>query len=54
MQVYEIKLTEDAKTFAVTVPRQVPIPLRKETESELQRLERNGVISRVIEPTEWS
>ena len=34
-------------------PRQVPIPLRQKTEQELQRMERNSVISRVDEPTEW-
>ena len=33
------------------MPQQVPIPLRKETERELQRMERNGVISRVEDPT---
>jgi hypothetical protein len=35
------------------VPRQVPIPLRKQTERELQKMERNGIISRVEDPTEW-
>ncbi|CAB4025773.1 Transposon Ty3-G Gag-Pol poly, partial [Paramuricea clavata] len=52
-QEYDIKVTHEATPFAITVPRQVPIPLRKETERELQRMERNGVISRVEDPTEW-
>ena len=52
-QEYDIKLTPEVTPFAITVPRQVPIPLRKETELELQRMERNGVISRVEDPTEW-
>ena len=52
-QEYDIKLTENATPFAINVPRQVPIPLRQKTEQELQRMERNGVISRVDEPTEW-
>ena len=52
-QEYDIKLTPDVTPFAITVPRQVPIPLRKKTECELQRMERNGVISPVEDPTEW-
>ena len=52
-QEYDIKVTHEATPFAITVPRQVPIPLRKETERELQRMERNGEISRVEDPTEW-
>ena len=52
-QEYDIKLTQEATPYAIVVPRQVPIPLRKETERELQRMERNGVISRVEDPTEW-
>ena len=50
---YDIKVKDDATPFAITVPRQVPIPLRKEIEKELKRMERNGVISRVDETTEW-
>jgi hypothetical protein len=42
-QEYDIKVTHEATSFAITVPRQVPIPLRKETEREIQRMERNGV-----------
>ena len=52
-QEYNIKLTQEATPYAIAVPRQVPIPLRKETERELQRMECNGVISRVEDPTEW-
>ncbi len=39
MKDQEYAMTENAKPFAVTVPRQVPIPLHKETESELQRMD---------------
>lgn len=53
VQEYEIKLLENAKPFAITVLRQVPIPLRKQTVAELQRRKRKGVIFRVEEPTEW-
>ncbi|XP_028416572.1 uncharacterized protein LOC114540649 [Dendronephthya gigantea] len=50
---YDIKITQDAIPFAITVPRQVPIPLRKETQREIKRMEQNGVISRIEDPTEW-
>ena len=52
-QEYGIKITHDTTPFAITVSRQVAIPLRKDTERELQTMERNGVISRVEDPTEW-
>ena len=52
-QEYDTKVKDYATPFAIIVPRQVPIPLRKETEKELKRMERNVVISRVDEPTEW-
>ena len=52
-QEYDIKLTANATPFAINVPRQVPIPLREKTAQELQRMEQNGVISRIDEPTEW-
>ena len=49
----DIKLTENATPFAINVPRQVPIPLNQKTAQELQRVERNGAISRIDEPTKW-
>ena len=52
-QEYDIKVIENATPFAINVPRQVPIPLHQKNEQELQCMERNGVISRVDEPTEW-
>ena len=52
-QEYDIKVKDDATPFAITVPRQVPIPLCKVTKKELKRMEHNGVISQVDEPTEW-
>ena len=52
-QEYDIKLIENATPFAINIPRQLPIPLRQKTAQELQRMERNGVISRIDEPTKW-
>ena len=49
---YIIKLQEDAKPYALTVPRRVAIPLMQLVD-RLERMERSGVITRVSEPTEW-
>ena len=50
---YEIKLRPDSKPFVITVPRRVAIPLMGNVRSELERMERLGVISKVEGPTEW-
>ena len=50
---YHINLRPDATPFALTVPRRVAIPLMEKVKTELQRMEKMGVISRVSEPTDW-
>ena len=50
---YTIKLTDDAKPFALTVPRKVPMPLYQEIKAKIEKMLENGVISPVDEPTEW-
>ena len=50
---YEIKLKPDGKAFYLAAPRRVPIPLQQPVIAELKEMERAGVISRVIELTEW-
>lgn len=50
---YHIHLKEGSKPYAISTPRQVPIPLMGEVKKELQRMEQEGVISRVTEPTDW-
>ena len=50
---YKISLNHDAKPFAIHTPRKVPIPLMEKVKSELDRMLRLGVISKVDEPTEW-
>ena len=47
---YEIKLTPGAKPFSLYTARNIAIPLRPK---ELQRMESNGIISRVDQPTPW-
>ena len=50
---YSIKLKDDAKPFALTVPRRVSISLMSKVKTELDRMEETGVISKINEPTEW-
>ena len=50
---YRIKLKPDAKPFALSSPRRVPIPLLPKVKAELTRRVDLGVISPVDEPTEW-
>ena len=50
---YSIKLKEGAMPYALTTPRRVPIPLMKSVKVELERMESQGVISKISEPTEW-
>ena len=50
---YTIKLKDDAKPFALSVPRKVPMPLYDITKSEIDRMLTSGVISPVDSPTEW-
>lgn len=45
----ERSLTADA----LSVPRRVPLPLLEKVKTELQRMESEGVIRRVEEPTDW-
>ena len=50
---YTIKLKDDAKPLALTVPRKVPMPLYEETRHEIERMLKIGVISPVDHPNEW-
>ncbi|XP_046408442.1 uncharacterized protein K02A2.6-like [Ischnura elegans] len=50
---YEIRLEDNARPFAVTTPRRVPIQLWEKVKEELKQMEEEGVISPVDEPTEW-
>lgn len=50
---YEIKLKPDAKPFAVSSPRRVPIPLIDKLKIKLDEMVADGVISAVEVPTEW-
>ena len=49
----EIKLNENSKPFALTVPRKVPLPLLSKTKQKIDRMLKIDVIRIVNEPTDW-
>ena len=52
-KLYAIKWKPDAKSFCLRAPRRAPLPLEKATRLELKSMEKQGIISRVEEPTDW-
>ena len=50
---YSIKFENQARPYALTTPRRVPIPPMKAVKEELGRMEEVGVIARKKVPTEW-
>jgi hypothetical protein len=49
---YDIKLDANV-TPKIHPPRSVPIAIRKQVKEALHRMENNGVIAKVYEPTDW-
>ena len=52
-EAYQIKLKENATSYSLFVPRNVPIPHRPKVKEELFQMEKMGVISKIITPTPW-
>ncbi|XP_056151372.1 uncharacterized protein K02A2.6-like [Lampris incognitus] len=50
---YRIKLKEEAKPYALSLTRRVPLPLHDKVKEELQRMEDMGVIMPTEEATDW-
>ncbi|KAE8276982.1 hypothetical protein D5F01_LYC25286 [Larimichthys crocea] len=50
---YTIVLKPDAKPFSLSTPRHISLPLLQKVKEELSRMEQQGVISKVDEPTAW-
>ena len=50
---YHIDLKVDAKPYAVTTPRRVPLPLMEKVKDELARMEPQGVTSKIDKATGW-
>uniref|UniRef100_A0A3P9JCS6 ribonuclease H n=1 Tax=Oryzias latipes TaxID=8090 RepID=A0A3P9JCS6_ORYLA len=49
----KIALREDAQPYAVHAARRIPLPLVPLVKKELQRMETEGIIEKVTQPTEW-
>ena len=50
---YHITLTPDAKPFAIHTPRKIPVCYETQTKAQLDNMTRQGVISKIEEPTDW-
>ena len=49
---YKMKLDPDIEPV-IRPPRKVPIAMKEKIKVELNKMEQNGIIQKVIEPTEW-
>ena len=50
---FKIHLKDDAVPFCATSPRRVALSLREPLKEELRKLESEGIITAIKEPTEW-
>jgi len=50
---YDIKLSSNATPFALTTPRRIPLRIMAQVKDELDRMEREKIISRVEGPSDW-
>ena len=48
-----ITLADDAKPYDCATARRVPLPMLQKVKDELQRMQNNGIIKPVTEPTDW-
>ena len=48
-----IRLKPDATPYNLSVARRVPLPMLEKVKEELLRMEKDGVVESVTEPTEW-
>ena len=48
-----IRLRPDAQPYNLATPRRISAPLMEPLKEELQRMEKNEIITRVTAPTEW-
>ncbi len=46
-------LKPGAKPFSLSTPRRISLPLLPKVREELERMEQQGVFSKVKEPTDW-
>ena len=49
----KIVLKEKAEPYAIVTPRKVPIRLSEKVKEELNRMEKEGIITKILSPTDW-
>ena len=49
----KIKLKENAEPYCLTTARRIPFPIYDKAQKELERMEREGIIRKVTEATDW-
>ena len=50
---HKIRLRNDATPYSLLTPRRVPLPLVEKVSNELTRMEKQGIIQKIDEPTDW-
>ena len=50
---HHINLRDNARPICLYAPRKVPHPLLPRVEEDLRRMDQQGVISKVTQPTDW-
>lgn len=50
---HQISIVDNAVPYSLSVPRRVPLPLMNQVEASLKRMETQGIIQKIEEPTDW-